>query len=196
MNPFHRPWWRPRVSDEVDEELSFHFEMKVRDLMARGVDPVTARRQAEQQRGDVARIRTSLQALGTKRNQQMERTQYFGELRQDMAFTLRQLVKNPGFTAAVLTLALGIGATTAIFSAVYAVVLQPLPSPIRRVCCWSARWEGKPQVMSVGNYVDTNAAGPISTTASPRSTTRTTTWPTKRHPSAWSAHESRPTISM
>ena len=58
----------------------------------------------------------------------MERTQYLGELRQDITFTMRQLVKNPGFTAiAVLTLALGIGATTAIFSAVYAVVLQPFP---------------------------------------------------------------------
>jgi predicted permease len=162
MNPFNRVYWRPRVSDEVDEELSFHFEMKVRDLIARGVDPVTARRQAEQQRGDVARIRTCLQALGTKRNQQMQRTQYFGELRQDLAFTLRQLVKNPGFTAvAVLTLALGIGATTAIFSAVYAVVLQPLPLPNpSRLLLVGEVWEGKPQVMSVGNYVDTNAAVP------------------------------------
>src|SRR4249920_2954 len=160
MNPFQRPWWRPRVSEEVDEELSFHFEMKVRDLIARGVDPVTARRSAELQRGDVARIRTSLRALGMKRNHQMARTQYFGELRQDVAFTLRQLVKNPGFTAVtVLTLALGIGATTAIFSAVYAVVLQPLPLPDpSRLLLVGEVWEGKPQVMSVGNYVDTNAA--------------------------------------
>ena len=60
----------------------------------------------------------------------------------------RQLVKNPGFTAvAVLTLALGIGATTAIFSAVYAVVLQPLPlrDPSRLMLVGEV-WEGRPQV--------------------------------------------------
>jgi putative ABC transport system permease protein len=143
----------------VDEELSFHLEMKVRDLIASGVDPTTARRRAEQQRGDVTRIRTSLQALGAQRNHHMERTQYLNELRQDIAFTGRQLLGHPGFTAvAVLTLALGIGATTAIFSAVYAVVLQPLPlrDPSRLMLVGEV-YEGVPQVMSVGNYVDTNA---------------------------------------
>ncbi len=92
----------------------------------------------------------------------MQRTQYLGELGQDLAFTARQLVKNPGFTAvAVLTLALGIGATTAIFSAVYAVVLQPLPlRDPSRLMQVGEMWEGRPQSMSVGNYVDTNAAVP------------------------------------
>jgi putative ABC transport system permease protein len=90
----------------------------------------------------------------------MERTQYVSELRQDIAFTWRQLLKNPGFTAvAVLTLALGIGGTTAIFSAVHAVVLQPLPlrEPARLMLVGEI-YDGQPQVMSVGNYVDTDAA--------------------------------------
>src|SRR5947208_4155621 len=90
----------------------------------------------------------------------MRRPHYFGEIRQDLGFTVRQLVKNPGFTAiAVLTLALGIGATTAIFSAVYAVVLQPFPlrDPSRLMLVGEV-WEGRPQVMSVGNYVDTHDA--------------------------------------
>jgi putative ABC transport system permease protein len=88
----------------------------------------------------------------------MARTRYLGEIGQDLAFTARQLVKNPGFSAvAILTLALGIGATTAIFSAVYAVVLQPFPlrDPSRLMLVGEV-WEGRPQVMSVGNYVDTN----------------------------------------
>ncbi len=92
----------------------------------------------------------------------MERQQYFGELMQDLAFTIRQLRKNPGFAAvAVLTLALGIGGTTAIFSAVYAVVLQPLPlrDPSRLMLVGEI-YQGAPHVMSVGNYVDTNAAIP------------------------------------
>jgi predicted permease len=115
---------------------------------------------AERRFGDLARMRTTLRALGTGRNRQMQRTEYFSELRQDVAFTWRQLLKNPGFAAvAVLTLALGIGGTTAIFSAVYAVVLQPLPlrDPARLMVVGEI-YDGQPQVMSVGNYVDTDAA--------------------------------------
>jgi putative ABC transport system permease protein len=160
MNPFNRVWWRPRVEDEVDEELAFHLEMRTRELVERGMEPAAARREAERRAGDLRRTRNALRSLGTKRNQHMERTQYLGELRQDLAFTVRQLVKNPGFTAvAVLTLALGIGATTAIFSAVHAVVLQPLPlREPERLLLVGEMWEGAPQVMSVGNYVDTNEA--------------------------------------
>jgi putative ABC transport system permease protein len=157
---FNRPWWRPRVADEVDEELAFHLEMRERDLIADGMDPLAARREAERRLGDLGRMRTTLRRLGGERNHHMRRTQYLGELRQDIAFTARQLLKNPGFTAvAVLTLALGIGATTAIFSAVYAVVLQPFPlrEPSRLMLVGEV-WEGAPQVMSVGNYVDVNAA--------------------------------------
>ena len=162
MNPFNRVFWRPRVADEVDEELAFHLEMRTRELIAAGMEPDAARREAARRSGNSDRTTAMLHALGAERNQHMERTQYLGELRQDIAFTARQLVKNPGFTAvAVLTLALGIGATTAIFSAVYAVVLQPLPlADPSRLMLVGEIYDGAPQVMSVGNYVDTNAAVP------------------------------------
>src|SRR3954471_18582356 len=157
---FNRVWWRPQVGDEVDEELAFHVEMRTRELIERGMEPELARLEARRRAGDTTRTRAALRAIGSGRNDHMKRTQYFGELRQDIAFTLRQLVKNPGFTAiAVLTLALGIGATTAIFSAVYAVVLQPLPiADPSRLLLVGEIYDGQPQVMSVGNYVDTNAA--------------------------------------
>ena len=135
--------------------------MRTRELIDRGMDAGRgAARSGTAARRSSDACAPRSHALGTERNQHMARTQYLGELRQDLAFTVRQLVKNPGFTAvAVLTLALGIGATTAIFSAVYAVVLQPLPlrDPSRLMLVGEV-WEGRPQVMSVGNYVDTNAA--------------------------------------
>jgi predicted permease len=76
------------------------------------------------------------------------------ELRQDAGFALRQLRKTPGFTlAAILILALGIGATTAIFSGLYGVVLRPLPFPHpgRIVFLWSFD-QGEPRSVSPGNF--------------------------------------------
>jgi hypothetical protein len=92
----------------------------------------------------------------------MAATHYIGEAGQDLGFTTRQLIKDPGFSAvAILTLALAIGATTAIFSAVYAVVLQPFPlRDPSRLMQVGELWEGRPQSMSVGNYGDTSAAIP------------------------------------
>ena len=156
MSFFNRLPWRPRVDEEVDEELAFHVEMRTREHVARGMDPAAARREAERGFGDLARIRNTLRALGTGRNRQMQRTQYVGELMQDLGFTIRQLRKNPGFTAvAVLTLALGIGATTAIFSALYAVVLQPitLREPDRLLLVGET-FQGQISSMSVGIYMD------------------------------------------
>jgi predicted permease len=157
---FHRRPWKEPVETEVDEEVAFHLEMRTREFIAQGMDAESARREANRRFGDVERARAALRALGTGRDRHMTRTQYLAELLQDLGFTWRQLRTNPGFAAiAILTLALGIGGTTAIFSAVYAVVLQPLPlRDPSRLLLVGELWEGAPQVMSVGNYVDTNAA--------------------------------------
>src|SRR3989442_1345820 len=88
----------------------------------------------------------------------MKRMQYFAELWQDITFTTRQLLKNRSFAAiAILTLALGIGGTTAIFSALYAVVLQPiaLREP-ERLLLVAETFQGMPADASVGNYTDAN----------------------------------------
>src|SRR3712207_7005599 len=90
----------------------------------------------------------------------MRRTEFLGELRQDAAFAVRQLLKAPAFTAvAVLTLALGIGATTAIFSAVRSVVLRTFPfADPERVVFVSEVWKDLDGNVSDGNFTDWRAA--------------------------------------
>ena len=79
---------------------------------------------------EAARVEAELTRLGRERNSAWGRRDWHDELRQDLTFAVRQLRAKPGFTlAAVLTLALGLGATTAIFSVVHAVVLKPYAYP-------------------------------------------------------------------
>jgi putative ABC transport system permease protein len=103
------------------------------------------------------RARRRRRAIGHQQEQRMRLAQYLSELRQDAAFSVRQMIANKGFAlVAVATLALGIGATTAIFSALNAVVLRPLPipEPDRVVSVYSSwRDQGRGNV-SAGNFVD------------------------------------------
>jgi hypothetical protein len=122
-------FWRPKVEDEVDAELDFHVEMRTRELIAQGMDPAAARTAAVGRFGDINQGNEACRALCRQKDNDndMRRTEYWSELVQDVTFAFRHFVSQPGFTAvALLTLAIGIGATSAIFSAVHAVVLQPL----------------------------------------------------------------------
>jgi predicted permease len=144
------------VEDEVDAELEFHVEMRAREYQARGMAPDEAREAAIRRFGNINRINATCRALGRQRDKDMRRTEYLSELRQDVTFACRQLVQSPGFTLiAVLTLALGIGATAAIFSAVNAVVLRPLPfTHPDRILSVYEEWRGQLGNVSAGNFVD------------------------------------------
>jgi predicted permease len=127
---------RGNVAREVDDELEFHLEMRTRKLIAAGHSPEAARQEALRQFGDVTSVRQTCVTLDMERDRAMRRIDFVDELRQDLAYAFRTLRRNPAFAGViVLMLALGIGANTAIFTLINAVVLRPLPvaSPERLV---------------------------------------------------------------
>ncbi|MGC2301069.1 MAG: permease prefix domain 1-containing protein, partial [Acidobacteriaceae bacterium] len=123
---------RNEVDSQVSEELEFHIESYAEDLMRGGMPRAEAMRRARAELGSVAAVReNSRQAWGTR---------IFDELRGDLRYAVRMLGKSPGFTAiAVGSLALGIGANTAIFTVVKHVLLDrlavPHPEQLRLAWC-------------------------------------------------------------
>ena len=124
-----RSWlWRVPLDQEFDEEIALHIEMRTRELIADGMDPAEARALAIKRMGDVASLKRACVDLGRKRDREMRVTLWLEELRDDVKFAIRQLRAAPAFTlVATLTLALGIGANSAIFALVDATLLRSLP---------------------------------------------------------------------
>ena len=121
----HRLWnvvRRRDPADDIEEELQFHIEAATRANVASGMSREQARQDALRRFGNAAAIR--------ERARDADVLRILDDLRHDLAFAFRSLRKRPGFACvALLTLALGIGATTAIFTVVRSVLLRPLPFP-------------------------------------------------------------------
>ncbi len=138
-----------RVEEDLDQEVHSHLEMLTEENIRAGMSPQEAQRAARIELGGIEQVKEQVreERLGN----------WLQSVLSDCHYALRQFRKNPVFTAvAVLTLALAIGATTAIFSVVYGVLLRPLPytHPDRIMAIFEVTTEGNPSRVADPNFDD------------------------------------------
>jgi len=141
-------WRSDDIHDEIAEEMRFHIELRAEENVRRGMTAEEARREAERKFGRFSRIKE--QGYEVRGGRWLEATW------QDLRYSVRLLMKTPGFTLiATLTLALGIGPNTAIFSIVYATLLAPAPypNPDQLVIVWSQA-RGNREGTSFADYLE------------------------------------------
>src|SRR6266481_3533100 len=139
---------KEQLDCDLREELATHLELHIEDNLRAGMTPEEARRQALLKLGGLEQTKESVRDVRSIR--------FLETLLQDVRFGFRLLRKNPGFASvAVLALALGIGANTAIYSIVYTSLLAslPYPHPEQLVMVWSKLQGGK-NMVAAGDYLD------------------------------------------
>jgi len=149
---------RDLVGRELDEEVRVHLDLRAEALEAEGLSPEEARREARRRFGSVGELRREAR----DRERVLRAREWLGEVARDLRFALRGLRRSPVFAAAsILTLALGLGATTAIYSVVHPVLFEPLPypQPERVVLVFERDLAGERSRIGFATYEDVAARG-------------------------------------
>jgi putative ABC transport system permease protein len=150
-------FWGTNPRADVEDEFSFHLQERVEELMTLGLDARAAREEAMRGFGDMEQVKEACRHLAEEQETMKRRSELLSALKQDAVVSLRLMRTNPSLTAAVLlTLALGIGGTTAIFSVVNAVLLRALPytGADRIVVVWETFGEATSGRASGGHFTD------------------------------------------
>ncbi|MFI5231420.1 MAG: ABC transporter permease [Gemmatimonadales bacterium] len=157
---FHLSRGPQGAGDEVRSEIELHLDLRAREFEAQGMSPADARRAAAAAFGDRGEIEAEVSTLRGSTLAARRQRDRLGDFAHDIRITLRGLRRSPAFTAiALLTLALGIGANSAIFSVVRSVLLRPLPyaESDRLVQLWTdsrSRGRAKPEWLTPPDFAD------------------------------------------
>jgi hypothetical protein len=142
-------WRGKRLLNDLDDEIRQHIELETQQDIDRGMTPEKARYAAIRKFGSVTRVKEDVREVWI--------ATWAEQVLQDVRFAIRQLRKSPGFTAvAVFTLALGLGATTAIFSFADLLLDHPVSVPLlnRLVSVDETRADGEEAALSAANFRD------------------------------------------
>jgi predicted permease len=167
--PGETPRWRRYLdiirrdaSADVDDELRFHFESRIEELVAQGMDANAAREQATREFGDVREVRQGLVDIDHRVARKQRRSEWIADLANDLGYAVRTLRRTPGVAVGILlTLALGVGANAAMFTLLNAIYLRPPagvahPESVRRVWMQRAYTSGT-QFTEIMSYLQFDA---------------------------------------
>src|SRR3954466_640557 len=151
---------RNKTKEDVEREIALHLDLRAKEFEATGMSPEVARAAALEAFGDRMEIESEVTQIHEQTLERRRSSEWMSELQQDLRVGLRMLRRSPAFTIiAVLTLAVGIGANTAIFSVLRSVLLRPLPyaQPEQLVQIWTdhrALGRPEPEWLAPPDFID------------------------------------------